>query len=434
MLRWILLMLPLLLSSSEDRTSGYQQQAIAELIQSLKSTRKVLLPENGGPGDSTESSGERTQKNEKGNTDNQRKQQHRRDPENPFKDKQEYRRMDPAENRHEQILSLQKKQEELNREMRDEKKDADPSSLAERQKHLRGETARRNQNRSGDLAEAEKEMQRAEAMLRSDKKEIAALPGQKASTALKRAAALVEKQSDESIRKSLSEAAATLKTIRTPDDLKRSAGKIRSDAIRQSETGTMTNARTLMKLAEKTDAAANTPFTPEKREKLRAELDELRMRGQSPERMMNERTEILRELAKQLKYAGKHPETLSDFEWMKLCSEIRLNLSELQPAARAMRKTNPENRALSDLEKEAESCHDAMSRDASDRPGASGIMKQSARILKLAESADRILSKIRFSGNVYVFNPDDVPEAYRNDVSDYFKKLSEKKSNRKEKP
>ena len=93
-----------------DRASAAQQTAIAELIQSLKSTKKVLLPRGSG---------------------NESKQ-----PE-PFRDDQEFKvpPMPDSENPDRKLAELVKRQEELLRKMKEVQ--TDPQELAERQNVLR---------------------------------------------------------------------------------------------------------------------------------------------------------------------------------------------------------------------------------------------------------------------------------------------------------
>ena len=97
-----------------DHASAAQQTAIAELIQSLKSTKKVLVPR--GDGNASK-------------------------PPEPFRDKQEFKvpPMPDSENPDRKLAELEKRQEELQRKMKAE--NADPQELAEQQNTLRKDAA-----------------------------------------------------------------------------------------------------------------------------------------------------------------------------------------------------------------------------------------------------------------------------------------------------
>ena len=411
----VLFFLPLLLGAEDlERASLHQQTALAELIQSLKSTREILVRSSGG--------GEPP-------------------PPNPFRNRQEFRLppMPEKENPARRMEDLITRQEELNRKMRSS---SEAQDLAGEQRKLRKEASELAKQGNLNLNSAEKSMTEAEKMLNSNKPAHALLAGQKAVSELRRRAKEFGEKADRRMRETLQRMQETLSDAMEhrrsglPGTMKNMAHDLLAEAMDQHRSGKQTHADALARLAEKADHGARARKPLEAAEELSSELETLRMMDRSPEEILRTGTQRLTELGRQMLYSSRHPETMTPEEHRKLRSELRMELDDARLAlSEILRSSGREESAETALNAARNALKLLSPYPASSHGGSAGKAASSsiaAETARLVAAAERTLGRIQISGTVSVFNPEDVPERYRKEVGEYFKRLSEKQQ-RKEK-
>ena len=282
-----------------------QRQAIAELIQSLKSARRILSTRPPDPGSGT--SGVKP----------------------VFRDRQTFLlpEMPPSANPAEQLNARIEEQKRLLDEMRR----TPGSDAAAREKLMRQqrEIREKTPNKTGSplpretarhLERAENAMKESENMLRSGRSSMAQTAAQKALADLKRAAGEIDVNGDRKMQRSLSAAQREMERLAdrsgkgssTPaqqEALRALAERLLADALNQHRTGKQSHAETLAELAKQIhDAATSTPAAS--LADLTARIRALRMEGRNARLVLEERLTALEELSQQLRYIAGHPETL----------------------------------------------------------------------------------------------------------------------------
>lgn len=404
------LLLPAVLVADDlAKASVHQQTAIAELIQSLKSTQTILIRSTG--------SGEKK-------------------PPNPFRDKQEFKMppMPDRENPDRRMADLIDRQEKLIPKMK--VPSSDSQELAGEQRKLRKDASElAKKNGGGSMKTAESSMKEAEKMLESDKKTHAALAAQKAVSALKRARKEHGEKADRRMKKSLAEAHRKLSEamkgsrMELANAMKELSRDLLDEAMNQHKSGKQEYAKSLSRLAEKADRGAKARELREFAEELSGELETLRLLDRSPAEILQTGTHRLRELGKQLKYSAIHPETVTPMEHRELRREIRMELDDARLALTQLLRTNGKDESAEAALRSAVRALKTESAYPAAHGNGAGCAASSALAGEIADfvaAAEKVLNRIQISGNVYVFNPDDVPARYRKEVGDYFKRLSEK--------
>ena len=409
--------LPTLLAETLETVSVHQQTAVAELVQSLKSTREVLLRSGGGSGSP---------------------------PPNPFRSRQEFQLppMPEEKNPGRRLEKLTARQEEL---IRKTESSSDVQDLAGTQNQLRQEVSSLGKHSSLNLKSAENAMKDSEGMFHSNKKVHALLAARKALVELRQADAAYRKKADRRMRETLSRMQETLSEARRKSaselsaSLRSMARDLLAEAMEQHRSGKQTHATALARLAEKAEHGAGARKALPAAEELAGELETLRMMDRAPEEMLRSALSRLTELGGQMRYSARHPETLSAEEHRALRRELRLELEDARLALSGILRTNGREEA----ERSVEHARKALNLLAGfpDEPhgGAAGRNASSAiaaETMALIAGSERVLGRIQISGTVSVFNPEDVPLRYRKEVGEYFKRLSEKqqRKEREEKP
>lgn len=381
-----------------DHASAAQQTAIAELIQSLKSTKKVLVPR------------------EDGNASK---------PPEPFRDKQEFKvpPMPDSENPDRKLAELEKRQEELQRKMKAE--NADPQELAEQQNTLRKDAAPLAPRAAGAMAESE-------GMLKSGKLSHAAIAGQKALAELRQARQKLGRRADESMKNALRNAQAKLRRSQGKTTLGELAQDLLREAVNQHKNGKQEYAKSLLRAAEKADQGAKAKKPEAFAEELSNELETLRLLGRSPSEILQTGVQKLDELSKQLKFAARHPDPANPEELSALKEESRGELDDVRIALEQLLRSNGRDRMTESVLAEAKRIlnSDAFSEPHRDAAGRAAI-RLSEELSGFVRELRKAVARVQISANVYIFNPDDVPERYRREVGEYFKRLSEKQQEEK---
>ena len=381
-----------------DRASAAQQTAIAELIQSLKSTKKVLLPRGSG------------------NELNQ--------PE-PFRDDQEFKvpPMPDSENPDRKLAELVKRQEELLRKMKEVQ--TDPQELAERQNVLRKDAVQLAPRAAGAMAESE-------GMLKSGKLSHAAIAAQKALSELRQARRELGRRADESMKNALRNAQAKLRRSQGKTTLGELAQDLLREAVNQHKNGKQEYAKSLLRAAEKADQGAKAKKPEAFAEELSNELETLRLLGRSPSEILQTGVQKLDELSKQLKFAARHPDPANPEELSALKEESRGELDDVRIALEQLLRSNGRDRMTESVLAEAKRIlnSDAFSESHRDAAGRAAI-RLSEELSGFVRELRKAVARVQISANVYIFNPDDVPERYRREVGEYFKRLSEKQQEEK---
>lgn len=381
-----------------DHASAAQQTAIAELIQSLKSTKKVLVPR--GDGNASK-------------------------PPEPFRDKQEFKvpPMPDSENPDRKLAELEKRQEELQRKMKAE--NADPQELAEQQNTLRKDAAPLAPRAAGAMAESE-------GMLKSGKLSHAAIAGQKALAELRQARQKLGRRADESMKNALRNAQTKLRRSQGKTTLGELAQDLLREAVNQHKNGKQEYAKSLLRAAEKADQGAKAKKPEAFAEELSNELETLRLLGRSPSEILQTGVQKLDELSKQLKFAARHPDPANPEELSALKEESRGELDDVRIALEQLLRSNGRDRMTESVLAEAKRIlnSDAFSESHRDAAGRAAI-RLSEELSGFVRELRKAVARVQISANVYIFNPDDVPERYRREVGEYFKRLSEKQQEEK---
>lgn len=410
--------LPTLLAETLETVSVHQQTAVAELVQSLKSTREVLLRSGGGSGSP---------------------------PPNPFRSRQEFKLppMPEEKNPGRRLEKLTARQEELIRKM---ESSSDVQDLAGAQNQLRQEASSLGKHSSMNLKSAENAMKDSEGMLHSNKKVHALLAARKALVELRQADAAYREKADRRMRETLSRMQETFSEARRKSaselsaSLRSMARDLLAEAMEQHRSGKQTHATALARLAEKAEHGAEARKALPAAEELAGELETLRMMDRAPEEMLRSALSRLTELGGQMRYSARHPETLSAEEHRALRRELRLELEDARLALSGILRINGRD---AEAERSVEHARKALNLLAGypDEPhgGVAGRNASSAiaaETMALIAGSERVLGRIQISGTVSVFNPEDVPLRYRKEVGEYFKRLSEKqqRKEREEKP
>lgn len=381
-----------------DRASAAQQTAIAELIQSLKSTKKVLVPR--GDGNASK-------------------------PPEPFRDKQEFKvpPMPDSENPDRKLAELEKRQEELQRKMKAE--NADPQELAEQQNTLRKDAAPLAPRAAGAMAESE-------GMLKSGKLSHAAIAGQKALAELRQARQKLGRRADESMKNALRNAQAKLRRNQGKTTLGELAQDLLREAVNQHKNGKQEYAKSLLRAAEKADRGAKAKKPEAFAEELANELETLRLLGRSPSEILQSGILKLDELSKRLKFAARHPDPENPEELPSLKEECRAELDDVRVALEQLLRSNGRDRMTESVLAEAKRILNSDAFPESHRDAAGrAAMRLSEELSGFVRELRKAVARVQISANVYIFNPDDVPERYRRDVGEYFKRLSEKQQEEK---
>ena len=435
---FLLFLVPALTAGTAlDQASAAQQTAITELVQSLKSARKVILTGN---------------RSASGNKSGQNR--------NVFRDRQKFilpempREQNPAEQLRTQIREQQ--------QLLDQMRNTSPAdAAAQEQMTVKQKNIQENVRKTAEtpslprgtaqaLNQARNAMKEAGKMLQSGQAEMAQAAGRKALSDLKQAEKTIEENADRRMRKSLADARRTLERLsapssaRTPasaqtaDSLRTLAAKLLEDALAQHKTGRQSHAEDLARLAKQIHDAASSRNPEQALADLLTDLRELRLKGGNEHRLLAESATALRKLAQELKYTAKHPEDSDDSEKLRLRDDL---LTELETVALALErleqnsgKTQLSAEALAKAKRIASRFADlpAHRAGASILPPSAEALQLAVEIGKLCTDLRQILNRHRAEQNVYRFQPDDVPEKYRKDVANYFERLSEASSTQQE--
>lgn len=428
------LLLPILLFSlfslrGADEALGdaaaAQRQAIAELVQSLKSARRILsirpdAPGSGAPGMKP-----------------------------VFRDRQAFLlpEMPPSENPGEQLNARIDEQKQLLDEMRRSSGDAAArEKLMRRQQEIRekiprgadsplpGEAARR-------LKQAGEAMKESAAMLRSGRSAAAQAAARKALAELKRAAGELDRDGERRMQRTLSAAQREIERIarrsggggnsapaQQQEALRALAERLLADAVNQHRTGKQSHAEALAELAKRIHEAAGAAPAGSLAD-LAAGIRALRLKGRNARRLLEESLPALTELAQQLRYTAKHPETLDAPAGMLLHDDLLTELELTELALEQLKLADPGNTALAGCAVRA----GELRRASATAPADGDALKFADEITALCREIRQHLNRLQAAEHLYLFQPDDVPAQYREDVAKYFERLSEMEERRQEK-
>lgn len=424
----LLLLFPALFCGAAlDDASKAQQKAISELVQSLKSTKKVIVTgkrAGGKPG--------------------------RKNP-NVFKDKQKFilPKMPRGENPDAQLQAQIEEQRKLVEEMK--KTPAADSAAQEKilnkQKEIQKKTERTAAGKAlpketaQNLKQAQTAMNESQKMLQSGQPSMAQSAAQKALSDLKQAEKKLAEASDRQMRNSL--AGAQRRTDRlagqngrgapspqTASALRTLADKLLEDAVKQHKSGKQSHAEDLAELAKQIHGAASGKDAGTSLANIGDKIKALRMKGRNEQQVLAESAEALKALAQQLKYAAKHPETIDGDEKIQIRNDVLSEVETMELALDLLDQANGKSEASTRIAATAGRIRRRLSGLPESGSGTgelppSAALELAKEIGTLCADAWQVLNRLKASESVYIFNPDDVPAKYRGDVAKYFELLSE---------
>ena len=438
--KFLLFLLPvpaLTAGAALDKASTAQQTAITELVQSLKSTRKVIL---------TGKRSGSTQKSEQNRT--------------VFRDRQKFilPEMPREQNPDRQLQAQIREQQQLLDQMREtpQSDTAAQEQMANKQKEIQEKTQKTAKTPSlpsgtaQALNQAQDAMRETGKMLQSGQTLMAQTAAQKALANLKQAEKTIADDADRRMRSSLSDAQRKLEHLSAQSSSRgppsrQNAGPLRSlanklidDALAQHKTGSQSHAEDLARIAKQIHDAASVREQKQALDNILSELRELRLKGKNEQKLLAESSGTLQKLAQELKYTAKHPERTEDGEKRRLRNDLLTELETLVLALERLEQNRGKTQLSTRTAAKAKRIASAFA-DLPEHGAGASILPPSASALKLAEEIGilcnevrRILNQNRTTQTVYRFNPDDVPEKYRKDTANYFERLSEATSSQKE--
>lgn len=274
-------------------------------------------------------------------------------------------------------------------------------------------------------------------------------------------------------------------------DVDAAAGEIEKEAMSQHKQGSQAKAEDLAELAKKLDAAsparklrdgaADKQEAAKKVEEMKELVAAVRERVSDPKGLMDNAISRMEKAAKELEFAAKNPNAASKEERREMLSEAELAMQDAARASKNDGKDGKDGKSPGDKgkggkqdgkgkEPGGKSPGDAEGKDgepggkapgeAADKEGAKpggqggkGGLAQNLKSFKprfdnalsypdpdkikpvleglksMIEIAKAEAEAARSKESLRKFSPDEVPKAYRDDVSNYFKRLSEGSSN-----
>ena len=204
------------------------------------------------------------------------------------------------------------------------------------------------------------------------------------------------------------------------------------EAMKQHKSGKQEYAKSLLRTAEKADRGAKAKTPEAFAEELANELETLRLLGRSPSEILQSGILKLDELSKRLKFAARHPDPANPEELPSLKEECRAELDDVRVALEQLLRSNGRDRMTESVLAEAKRILNSNAFPESHRDAAGrAAMRLSEELSGFVRELRKAVARVQISANVYIFNPDDVPERYRRDVGEYFKRLSEKQQEEK---
>ena len=209
-----------------------------------------------------------------------------------------------------------------------------------------------------------------------------------------------------------------------PDDLPVSTGKHTAEKLQLSTT----NLRALQQL-----------------------IAQLRFKNRQPSQIITAIVAKLRQQSRECKYLAKHPDVMGTAEKYQLLLDIEMEISDMQLALKRLTETVAnsssavtDNKAKPMVDRDSprettgnieqlnrlalttisglkSSCRVQEGRGSNSRQQLKKLHNTLHNVIK---AATLILKKLKVVRVIYQFRPDEVPEKYRQDVADYFEKLS----------
>ncbi len=425
-----------------------QRGAISELIVAMKEVRKAMIQANGAGAQSQAGNDKRAA--------------------DPFKDKQSYKRppMPPSENLENQLADALREESDLASKLEALRKAEDDGSAAKGRspatmkdiaakqagisRALAGLSGREGLEKEGKSAieDAARASGSAEEALKSGGPRDSAPAVGKAGNALKdaleslrAASALRMEKALEEAQKELNEASRELasgKRAEAASKIDQAASEIEKEALRQHKAGSQARAESLAGMAELFDAKSPA-------RKLRSggdgkaaakDLAELKEALASFRESLSNRRERLADAAKrmeraakELESAAKRPAAASKEELKAMAKDAELALDDALRAS-SSKEGAPSGKSGSKSSDEAGWEKDALIlKPKFDNvlayPEPSAVKSLAADLKKFLPRLLSRLDSMKGKESMRDFKPDEVPKIYREDVSDYFKRLSE---------
>ncbi len=436
-----------------QQAADYQQKAIYHFIQAMKNVKKQLV---------------QAKSEQEQNLNKER---------NPFEDQQDFKMPEMPPKNNPQV-KLQKIIDLQNQVIEDFKK---PQSAAERvtkQEEIGDATANLKDEHQLEesvkkaLGQALKTSHETAYLMAADSPELAKIKAQKTLSDLKDAMRKLEKVSNQKFNQNLEDAQKKVNDLtsknqdqkgddgdkdnnsnQTEKELKALRDKLSEKAEEHHKTGKQKNAEQLAELAKKINDKIDEQETEDEKDKktldetlreLQKLIAQLRLQNKKDSQILADSIEKLEECSKELKFLTKHPKSMTANEQAELLRDLEMKMFDMMLALDTLAEdgknnTNSKspNEAMAELKnanKEAQKQIDELKKLQA-RQNASGFSHDPLiypeKFSQLNDSLHKILinatllfKNMKTEDLIYIFNPDDIPEKYRDDVAQYFERLS----------
>ncbi|NOY75323.1 MAG: hypothetical protein GXP32_05985 [Kiritimatiellaeota bacterium] len=363
------------------------------------------------------------------------------------------------------------------------KVDSDKSML-ERQKEITEKLARLAKDEKlteqlkRSLERAEKSSRKAQQAMSSHAEKIAETEAEKTNAAIKDSLSTIKKQSGVNTQNALKKVAektntAMKKVKNSPpgrakkeidEKLSESIKELDRQARQEHKSGSQKNAEKLAELAERISEAKNKIRSDDakakklvKLMKIKKKIDEMRAASQKSIEQFRKNVDNLGKLKKELNFAVKKNASVSPRDKEKLLNDIELAMQDTLAQMNNFKPGYQLEKETSKVEKNDETVPNGRNRKSDEATGSeqtrsSDSFNQAPYLIRrlkrtpdfkntaqcvikdmtrLIYDARELLKSVKDTELVTHFNIDEVPEEYKDDVSEYFRSLSEKATDRK---
>jgi hypothetical protein len=440
-----------------EKAAGHQQKAIYHFIQAMKNVKKKIAQG----------------KSEQGKKNMEEK--------NPFADKQDFKMPEMPPEKNPQV-KLQKIIDMQNKIIEDLKKQKESSETASKQEEVGNAAAKLKDNHKLDdavkkaLEKAMKTSHETADLMTANTPELAKIKAQKTLSDLKDAMRKLVKASDDKFNKDLADAQKKVNDMASDgkdgkggkdgkdgkdgdgkprEKLKSLRDKLNKKAKEQHQNGKQKNAEQLAELAkeinEKLDGKkgkGDKKTLSEKLRELQKLISKLRLQNKKDSQILADSIKKLEAYSKELKFLAKHPKSMTAAEKKELLRDIEMKMLDMMLALKALTEDGKKEKGSKNnsdspekLMPELKKINKDMQQQINKLKNSRG--KQNAQgfahdplvypekfkklhnsLHKIIINATLLLKNIKTEDLIYIFNTDDIPEKYRDDVAKYFERLS----------
>ena len=423
-----------------EKAAGHQQKAIYHFIQAMKNVKKAIFQ-----GESAK---------------NPKREQEK----NPFADKQYFKMPEMTPEKNPQV-KLQKIIDMQSKIIEDLNKQKDSSKTASKQEEIGDATAKLKDNHKFDdavkkaLEQAMKTSHEMADLMTTNNPGLAKIKAQKTLSDLKDAMRKLENASNDKFNKDLADAqkkvndmASDGKDSKSREKLKFLRDKLTKKAKEQHQNGKQKNAEELVALAKeinknldaKNAKDNNIKFSDKLRE-LQKIIAKLRLQNKKDSQVLADSIKKLEAYNKELKFLAKHPKAMTKAEKKELLRDIEMKMLDMMLALESLdgnvekggKNSKPAEKSINTIKKLNKNTQQQINRLKKSHGKQSSqnftynplVYPEKFKNLhnslhKIIIDATLLLKNIKSEDLIYIFNTDDIPEKYRDDVAKYFERLS----------